>query len=690
MNTCIEVKDLTKSFNGRTVVDKISFRVEKGEVFGLLGHNGAGKSTIIDLLLGLKKPDYGTGIIFGLDPAKNRRVVFKRVGVQLQSSNYQNNIRVDELCKEMSALYEKCEDYRKLLRYFSLEKFEKSQVNKLSGGERQRLTVALALDAKQTTYTINGEETQSYGGFEKSARQIEYVAGDRHKITINKGIAKLKYDMVLSAVPGQVIDIYANEPASGEKFDAWVVQSGDIEVVNPANSNSRFIMGNNDVVITAKYKTAATTYTITFDANGGTGTMTAVTGISGEYTLPANGFTAPDGKQFKAWSVGGVEKAVGDKITVTANTTVTAVWEDIPVVTYTVTFDANGGSVTPASAVTGADGKLTSLPTSTRSGSYTFKGWYTASSGGTKITTDTVFDADTTIYAQWNYTGSTGGGSGVSKYTVKFETNGGTTVASKSVTRNAKLAEPTAPTKDGYTFDGWYSDKELKTAYDFSAKVTKSFTLYAKWTEKVAEPDKPTEPVEPTEPTAPEWENPFTDVKKSDWFYTNVEYAVNNKLMNGTTATTFAPNEPLTRGMLVAILYRAEGEPAVNKSIPFSDVDANAYYSNAVVWAQQNGIVNGVTENEFAPENNITREQIAAIMFRFAKYKGYDVSVGESTNILSYTDAESISEYAISAMQYVVGSGLMKGKTETTINPQDNATRAEIAAILQRFLEANK
>ena len=103
MNTCIEVKDLAKSFNRRTVVDKISFHVEKGEVFGLLGHNGAGKSTIIDLLLGLKKPDCGTGTIFGLDPAKNRKAVFKRVGVQLQSSNYQNNIRVDELCKEMSA-----------------------------------------------------------------------------------------------------------------------------------------------------------------------------------------------------------------------------------------------------------------------------------------------------------------------------------------------------------------------------------------------------------------------------------------------------------------------------------------------------------------------------------------------------------------------------------------------------------
>lgn len=145
MNTCIEVKDLTKSFNGRTVVNGITFSVEKGEVFGLLGHNGAGKSTTIDMMLGLKKPDCGTGTIFGLEPSTNRKAVFERVGVQLQSSNYQKNIRVDELCKEMSALYENPEDYRRLLRIFSLEKLEKSRVDKLSGGERQKLSVALAL-----------------------------------------------------------------------------------------------------------------------------------------------------------------------------------------------------------------------------------------------------------------------------------------------------------------------------------------------------------------------------------------------------------------------------------------------------------------------------------------------------------------------------------------------------------------
>ena len=154
----------------------------------------------------------------------------------------------------------------------------------------------------------------------------------------------------------------------------------------------------------------ATGYTITFDANGGTGTMADVPGISGEYKLPANGFTAPAGKQFKAWSVGGVEKAAGDKITVTANTTVTAIWEPIPVTEYTITFNVNGGSGTIPSQTTSGQ-KLSSLPTATHSGSYSFNGWYTAASGGTQITTAYTFSADTTVYAHWTYTGGGGGGS---------------------------------------------------------------------------------------------------------------------------------------------------------------------------------------------------------------------------------------------------------------------------------------
>ncbi len=145
---CLEARNITKSFDGRSVVSNLSFSVEKGQVFGLLGHNGAGKSTTIDLLLGLKKSDSGTALMFGKEASKHRKEVFERVGVQLQSSNYQAAIRVDELCQEHAALYTDAEDYHELLRKFGLSGFEKSMVMKLSGGERQKLSVVLSLLGK--------------------------------------------------------------------------------------------------------------------------------------------------------------------------------------------------------------------------------------------------------------------------------------------------------------------------------------------------------------------------------------------------------------------------------------------------------------------------------------------------------------------------------------------------------------
>lgn len=180
----------------------------------------------------------------------------------------------------------------------------------------------------------------------------------------------------------------------------------------------------------------------------------------------------------------------------------------------------------------------------------------------------------------------------------------------------------------------------------------------------------------------------FTDVGENDWFYENVKYVVENKLMNGISEDEFAPNNTLTRAMLVTVLYRHAGEPAVNKGIPFSDVDMDAWYANAVSWAKQNGIVNGVSETDFAPDANITREQIATIMFRYAQCKGMDVLTLEEN--LHFSDANEISEYAVSAINWAVGTGLINGKSATTLNPKDNATRAEIATILQRFIEGNK
>ena len=179
---------------------------------------------------------------------------------------------------------------------------------------------------------------------------------------------------------------------------------------------------------------------------------------------------------------------------------------------------------------------------------------------------------------------------------------------------------------------------------------------------------------------------PFIDVLKSDWFYPYVKSAYENKFMLGTSQDRFSPRMPITRGMFVTLLYRIDGEKAEGEKV-FLDVAEDAYYKNAVAWASANGIVKGVTETKFDPDKSITREQIAALLYRYAQYKGYDVSVGENTNILSYTDAQSVSEYAIPAVQYAVGAELMQGKSETTLNPKDDATRAEAATIIDRFLK---
>ena len=354
----------------------------------------------------------------------------------------------------------------------------------------------------------------------------------------------------------------------------------------------------------------------------------------------------------------------------------------------TPVISPNGGTFTGTKSVTistttdGASIYYTTDGTEPTSESTLYDGAFTISADTTVKAVaikDGMTDSDVATAEFDKRTSQGGGGSGTTRYTVKFETDGGTEIANKTVTRNSKLAEPEVPTKDGYTFGGWYTDEELTEKYDFDSKVTKGFTLYAKW-------DKHDDET----PVTPEWINPFEDVKESDWFFEDVKYANVNELMNGISETEFAPNDKLTRAMLVTVLYRLEGEPATNRSIPFADVDMGAYYANAVIWAKQNGIVNGVSETEFAPNDNITREQIAAIMHRYAQYKGIDVSIGENTNILSYDDFDSISEYAIASMQYACGSGLIKGKTTSTLNPLDNATRAEIAAILHRFIEANK
>lgn len=179
---------------------------------------------------------------------------------------------------------------------------------------------------------------------------------------------------------------------------------------------------------------------------------------------------------------------------------------------------------------------------------------------------------------------------------------------------------------------------------------------------------------------------PFTDVSEKDWFYEDVAYVYANDLMKGTSETTFSPDVTTTRGMIVTILYRLEGEPTVSDTCPFEDVKSGSYYEKAITWAAANEIVSGYGNGKFGPDDAITREQMAVILYRYTQYKGMDVSVGEDTNILSYNDALDISEYAFSAMQWACGESILNG-SDGSLMPQGNATRAQVAAILHRFCE---
>lgn len=191
---------------------------------------------------------------------------------------------------------------------------------------------------------------------------------------------------------------------------------------------------------------------------------------------------------------------------------------------------------------------------------------------------------------------------------------------------------------------------------------------------------------EPETPEQPSGDLPFNDVRTSDWFYDPVQYVYEEGLMTGTDATTFAPNLTTTRAMIVSILHRLEGSPTLSGTTPFDDVDEDAWYASAVRWAERAGVVNGTSDTTFAPNAAITREQQAAILCNYSVYKHERTDA--RANLSRYSDASDISAWARESMQWAVAEGLISGMTENTLAPQGNATRAQAAAILQRYLSA--
>lgn len=296
---------------------------------------------------------------------------------------------------------------------------------------------------------------------------------------------------------------------------------------------------------------------------------------------------------------------------------------------------------------------------------------------GANATITKTASGDTEVIYAYDYTAptsrpSTGGGSSTTEYRITVtQTTGGKISPSTTNVEEGEDITFEIKVDEGYKIKDVIVDAKSVGAvstYTFE-NVDKKHAITAIY-EKVQE-----------------WVNPYEDVKENDWYYNAVKLVSQKGLFNGMKEDEFGAEITMTRGMLVTVLYRLEGQPATNKSIPFADVDMSMYYANAISWAKQNNIVNGVDENNFMPNAEITREQLVTILYRYAKVKGMDISVGEDTNILSYDDAFEVSEYAIEAFQWACGSGIIEGRTESTLAPKGNAKRCEVATMILRFCE---
>lgn len=468
-------------------------------------------------------------------------------------------------------------------------------------------------------------------------------------------------------------------------------------------------------------------YTVSFDGGNASGYMQPV-GTSGDYTLPDCGFTY-DTAAFEYWALESSDgKKAGyprDVFPVTEDVTLYANWTLIIVIpdpepptvcihnwgewtsngngththtclnnsSHTETGNCSGGTATctakavceicntaygelNASNHTGGTEVRGRVEATTSADGYTgdtyCKGCNAKIATGESIPKKDSGDSPSGGSSSGGSSSSSGGGGGTTYYTLTFETNGGDSIQAIRAARGKTLdLSAYTPMRDGYDFGGWYADSAL-TQRITEIKLSGSKTVYADW--KKREPDAV--------------KNPFADVNAGDWFYRDVLFSYEKGLMSGMDAAAFAPYANTTRAQIAVIFYRMEGSPAVEGENSFVDVvrgSGTAWFYDAVTWAQQNGIMGGYSNSSFAPNDPITREQLAAIFYRYAQYKGYDTTQGGMA-IREFDDYESISDYAMGAMAWAVNTGLVKGDSNL-LYPKGTATRAEIAALFHRFAE---
>ena len=330
---------------------------------------------------------------------------------------------------------------------------------------------------------------------------------------------------------------------------------------------------------------------------------------------------------------------------------------------YTITFNGNGGTPSVTSMTT-IDQKLPELPIATRSGRYSFDGWYTERNGGTKITTATVFEKDTTVYAHWTYTGSTGGGVTTYPITVKSAKNGDVTASHKSAAKGTTITLTVDPDK-GYVLD-------TLTVLDGKDKEIKLTEKNGKYTFKM-----PDSKVEIQATFVKETEiSPFGDVSTDAYYYEAVKWAQKKGITGGIGNDLFGPNQPCTRAQIATFLWRAAGSPEPKNMSSFSDVPTDSYYAKAVAWAVENGITTGTGDGKFSPNAPCTRAQSVTFLYRASG----SPAVSDSA---VFADVEANAFYA-DAVAWAVANGVTNGTTSSTFSPDNGCTRAQIVTFLYR------
>ena len=467
------------------------------------------------------------------------------------------------------------------------------------------------------------------------------------------------------AVVGTEIRLTAT-PKEGYHFKEWQVISGNVTI-----KDNKFTMPDGNVEVKAIFEKdappAPTEFTITVktDGNGTASASHAKAVVGTEIILTA---TPKTGYHFKEWQVisGGVTIKDNKFLMPSANVEVKAIFEkDAPPAPteFIVTFDGNGGT-SSVSRMTTTDQKLTSLPSASRSGSYSFDGWYTKKNGGTEITTDTEFPADTTVYAHWTYTGG-GGSSGYSYYTIKATVGtGGSISPSGNVSvREGRDQTFTITPDKGYAVANVKIDgKSIGAVKSYTFEnVRRTHTIEVIFMKANGNPQT----------------GVFVDVATGSYYEDAVDWAVENGITQGTDDTHFSPDGICTRAQAVTFLWRAAGSPEPEtRAMPFTDVPVGSYYYDAVLWAVENGITKGTSDTTFSPNMTCTRAQIVAFLWRSEK----SPAAGTAN---PFADVKSTAYYA-GAVLWAVKENITKGTTSTTFSPNADCTRAQIVTFLWR------